>query len=239
MLEEGSPQHRKHGALLYCAAFAVFAVLLALRESTDYVHIYDVVPVMGRTIPYVVLTILLTIAYKLNGNQMKDIGWRWPHWNYSKPKVLGLIVLVALLILVVRIAVTIPTTLFVEYLGLPPRGTGQAGLLSGNLPLLLTLLPVMWLAVVSEEVLIRGFLMNALANMFGKTRKGWMFAIVLSSIVFGLGHFPQGPGGIIGATMGGLIYGMAYYFAGRTFWPAVGAHAVINTLGFIATFLNT
>ncbi len=88
MIEKNTNSLTKFGISLYGIAFLVFAFLLALRENTEYVHIYDFLPVMGRAIPYLTLTILLTIAYKLNGHQLKDIGCRLPGWRLSPFKIL-------------------------------------------------------------------------------------------------------------------------------------------------------
>ncbi|MCK0070294.1 CPBP family intramembrane glutamic endopeptidase [Kordiimonas laminariae] len=226
----------KENILLYGIALGIFAILLALRENTSYSHIYDVLPVMGRTLPYIVLTSLLVIAFKMNGHHVRNIGLRLPDWNVSKSKMVMLIIGAALLILIARFVTAIPVSLLMNHMDIPASRLGQTGQLSGNLPLLLMILPVMWMAVVSEELLIRGFLMNTLARVFGDTRKGWIYAIIGSAIIFGIGHFPQGIRGVIGAGVGGLVYGTAYYLVGRSLVPGIIAHAGVNTVGFIAAY---
>jgi membrane protease YdiL (CAAX protease family) len=238
MLRQHANAWHAHRVMLYCMAFGVFVALLTLRESAEYGHMYNFLPVMGRTTPFVILTILMATIYKLSGHHFKDIGLVWPRWHFSRRRTVVLIVMAAVLILTGRIASTIPSGFILELLNTPPRLSRPTDILEGNLPLLLSLLPIMWLAVISEEVLIRGLLMNAIANVFGQTRKGWVLAIVISAIAFGVGHFSHGLRGIIGSGIGGLVYGLGYYLVGRNLLPVIVAHAAVNTIAFVGAYFG-
>jgi membrane protease YdiL (CAAX protease family) len=235
-MTEKTKTQSSNSIALYGAAFLIFSALLALREIADYAHIYDFLPIMGRTTPYMILTLLLVFIYKLSGHSLRGIGWRLPTWKLSRPKVIMLIMGVTILIIVARLVLAVPVTFLFNYLEIKAWQAGQTVLLAGNLALLLTVLPVMVLAVISEELLVRGFIMNFIANKFGGTRKAWIYAIVVSSILFGIGHFPQGPRGMIGASVGGLVYATAYYLVGRSLVPGIIGHAIINTIGFFAAY---
>jgi membrane protease YdiL (CAAX protease family) len=238
VLKKNTHIWRDYSTALYCSAFILFAFLLALRESAVYGHIYDFLPIMGRTTPYVILTLLMTTIYKLSGYHLRDIGLGWPQEHFSQRKTIVMLVIAAALILFGRIVTTIPTGFILEQLNVPPTLSRPTDILKDNLPLLLSILPIMWLAVVSEEVLIRGLLMNALANAFGGKRQAWLLAIIVSSVIFGLGHFPNGLRGMIGSGIGGLVYGLGYYLTGRNLLPVIAAHAAGNTIAFVGAYFS-
>ena len=106
--------------------------------------------------------------------------------------------------------------------------------LPGNLPLLLTLLPVTWLiAAFGEEFFFRGFLMTAIAAVLGGSRAAWISAVVAQAVAFGLIHAYQGPEQAISIGIGGAVYGGAFLLARRNLWPLILAHGLNDTLGLI------
>ena len=80
--------------------------------------------------------------------------------------------------------------------------------------------------------------MNYLARVFGGTTKGWLFAVLISSIVFGLFHAGKGPVGMIGSGFGGLVYGLGYFLLRKNLWPVITAHCAGNTIGFVGAYFN-
>ena len=60
-------------------------------------------------------------------------------------------------------------------------------------------------------VLISGFvvglLLGGLRSILAETRAATVFAVVAQAAVFGFVHLYQGPAGIAGATISGLVYG--------------------------------
>ena len=107
----------------------------------------------------------------------------------------------------------------------------------GNLPLLLTILPLVWLiAAFSEEFFFRGFLLTRLAELFGETRWAWVAAVLLQAVAFGAIHAYQGPVGMILIGIGGLVYGAAFVLIGRNLWPLILAHGINDSLGFILLY---
>jgi len=225
------------GPTLYLLAFGVFAFLLALRESEAYGHIYDFLPVLGRTIPFFTLTILLVAVYNLRGGSLKDLGLHWPG-NKTIFNALIWIFLWAIAILAMRVLSAVLISPLLELLGPRPDTLSRTAPLVGNLTLLTSLLPVMWLVVIGEEVLFRGLLMNFLAHKLGGKTKSWVIAILISSVIFGLGHFWKGPQGMLSSGMAALVFGVGYYLSGRNLWPVIIAHCVGNTIGFVSIYLS-
>jgi len=90
-----------------------------------------------------------------------------------------------------------------------------------------------------EEVIYRGFYMKQIARLFGEQkRSSWVIGLVLSSIIFGLVHFHQGPGGMVGTALVGLVYGIFYLRSGRNLWVPIIAHGLTGTIRFILLYLS-
>ncbi|MGI2257091.1 CPBP family intramembrane glutamic endopeptidase [Candidatus Cardinium hertigii] len=90
-----------------------------------------------------------------------------------------------------------------------------------------------FLVCMTEEVLFRGCLQRALQN--GLTRYGvhnGLWAVILTSFLFGIVHFK---GGVIYmglATIAGFLYGYAYYKTGKVVC-AMTVHFAVNLLHFL------
>lgn len=65
-----------------------------------------------------------------------------------------------------------------------------------------------------------------------------MIGLVFTSIVFGLVHFYQGLGGILGVGFVGLVYGIVYLVSGRNLWVTIIAHSLTGTSYFIILYLS-
>ena len=83
------------------------------------------------------------------------------------------------------------------------------------------------------------FIMKQIARLFGEQkRSSWVIGLVLSSIGFGLAHFHQGPGGMLGNGFIGLVYGIFYLRSGRNLWVPIIAHGLTGTTRFILLYLS-
>lgn len=92
------------------------------------------------------------------------------------------------------------------------------------------MLAVVILAPVIEEFVFRGIIFATLEKF------GAGFAIVASSLVFGMAHIT--PGSFIFATGAGLVFGFVYYKT-RNLWVAVAIHFLNNLLAMIDTYQET
>jgi membrane protease YdiL (CAAX protease family) len=186
--------------------------------------------------PYFIFTLLLTSVYKLRGGSLSQLGLCWPDYpDKSKRQIITIIVLLALSIFALRIFFAVTDDLITH---LFPKNTPRENPLLNNLALLIGLLPLMWLVVIGEEVLFRGLLMNYLVTLFGNNIKAWIIAIIVSAIIFGLGHMGKGPGAAIGSGLGGLAYGIGYYYSRKNLWPVIVAHCAVNTIGFVGAYFG-
>jgi membrane protease YdiL (CAAX protease family) len=83
-------------------------------------------------------------------------------------------------------------------------------------------------AGVCEEVVFRGFLMQFLE---GQLHGGWRLdptaAWLLSSLIFGCGHFYQGAAGIARTALAGLMFGLLAIVSGNLLLPIV-LHVLVD-----------
>jgi len=83
---------------------------------------------------------------------------------------------------------------------------GNGGNKYDNISLWVTSL-MMLRAGVMEEVLYRGYIMERL----NKISNNWIIYLLVPSIIFGLLHYSQGIGGIIIATLSGVLFSLFYW----------------------------
>lgn len=102
-----------------------------------------------------------------------------------------------------------------------------ANLMSGGLPAIVT---TCVLAPVVEEMMFRGVFLRGFLHRYPP----WI-AIGLSSLIFGLAHVD--PGHALVASAMGVAFGWLYY-ATRSLWPSIIAHAVMNTGATVYTKLD-
>ena len=109
----------------------------------------------------------------------------------------------------------------------------------GSVSTLVATLALSWtFAAVGEELTFRILLMRGLAFALGDSRVAFGIALLLQAMIFGLIHAYQGPAGIAGATISGLVFGAVTLAARGSIWPAVLAHGCNNTIGLVQLYLG-
>lgn len=87
-----------------------------------------------------------------------------------------------------------------------------------------------------REELWRTAVMVGLLRILPSAWQGWkgrLLVLTVSSLVFGLGHLPQGPAGVLATTiLGFLLGGLTLYH--RSLWLAVLAHGFFDAASFAA-----
>lgn len=80
----------------------------------------------------------------------------------------------------------------------------------------------------AEEFVMRGYLIPRFEQLLGSS---WI-AVTVSTLLFAAYHAYQGPGGVIGATVFGLVYAIVFWRF-RRIWPIAIAHAIADFIGVI------
>ncbi len=190
----------------------------------------------ARLFPFSIQIFLLafsSLSLWLRGLSWRDVGLRrskaW--W-----KVALMAVLAALLIAIVVNLVTAP---FVQRFVSGSANNSRFANIRGNFVALLGWLAVAWtLAAFGEEMIFRGYLMNRLADLVGRTRTGWVISLFGSSLIFGLGHGYQGAAGIINTATIGLLLGTLYLVTKRNLWVNIICHGLIDSISLITLYFS-
>ena len=101
-----------------------------------------------------------------------------------------------------------------------------------------------WLLIVwtfvafGEEISYRGYLLTRAADVGARSKTAYWVAVLLVSMLFGIGHYYKGPAGMVDSGMAGLVLGTAYMLSGRKLWACILAHGFIDTFGVIALFFG-
>jgi membrane protease YdiL (CAAX protease family) len=100
--------------------------------------------------------------------------------------------------------------------------------------------PAFFLVGLFEEIAFRGLILYALLCSWGDKRFGVLKSVIISSLLFGLGHLATVmtgntlPGAIFQAsstTISGILYA-ALVLYGRSIWPAVIGHFLVDSIGY-------
>lgn len=109
----------------------------------------------------------------------------------------------------------------------------------GHWAVLLAWLAAVWTIVAfGEEMVFRGYLMNRISDLVGRTKAGWVSSLLGSALVFGLAHSYQGLAGLISTAELGLFLGILYLVNKRNLWMNIVCHGVIDTISLTALYLS-
>jgi len=86
----------------------------------------------------------------------------------------------------------------------------------------------------SEEFFFRGYLFERLGKLFGQSTLAIVTIIIVTTGLFGLAHFAQGPFGVVNALFTGATVAIIFALT-RNLWFVMSAHAAfdLTALGII------
>jgi membrane protease YdiL (CAAX protease family) len=109
--------------------------------------------------------------------------------------------------------------------------------LVGNFKLLLILVAASWVvAGLGEELVWRGYMLNRVADLFGRSVVGWMITLILVSAAFALAHSYQEVTGMVENFIAGLLLGGLYFASGRNLLVPIIAHGITDTVDFLIIY---
>ena len=113
------------------------------------------------------------------------------------------------------------------------------GAMKGNVWTALKGLALVWtFAAFGEEISYRRYLLGRTADLGERTMPAYWIALIAASVLFGFGHFYQGPAGVFTTACDGFVIGAAYLLSRRNLWVAVLAHGLVDTFGIVVLFLG-
>jgi membrane protease YdiL (CAAX protease family) len=191
---------------------------------------YNVFRVIPNEVP--ILVALCFLSLFLRERKMSAIGFKRPaSWRR--------ILLIALGAAVLRIVLGVVVEAITAQFLPPAKAPSEIQNIQGNPLEALKWLVIVWgFASFGEEIAYRGYLLNRAADTGKRSNAAYWTAVVLVSILFGVGHFYKGPAGMIDSGMAGLILGAAYLITGRNLWTSILAHGFIDTIGLAFVYFG-
>jgi membrane protease YdiL (CAAX protease family) len=179
------------------------------------------------------LLLLGWISLRVRGLRWRDVGLtRYRAW----PATIAIGVGLGLLAEGFQLLVTQP--ILSKLLGKQPD-LELFRMLTGNIKMTALFIALSWtLAAFGEEMVWRGYLMNRVADVGGRTPRAWVVSLVIVHIVFGTAHGYQGLTGLIEEGIGGLLLGLMYLGTGRNLCVPIIAHGLGDTIDMILIFLG-
>ncbi len=167
------------------------------------------------------LLVVLPIVFGFYGNEDLGLGWFRPGPGWL---VIGAAVLAALYLSYLLITLFAMVSAFRQGKPSPQKVSER----------LTPLVPVttrerrLWACTAltagfTEELLFRGFVFYALGALFPTLPA--IGVLLISTVLFGLGHLYQGPKGALQPMALGLVFGV-FYLAFGTIWPCVVLHVL-------------
>ncbi|HKD24024.1 MAG TPA: CPBP family intramembrane glutamic endopeptidase [Rhizomicrobium sp.] len=166
----------------------------------------------------------------------------WGALGLGRPKSWGLTILIALAAAIAVIGFDVfLTDPLAHLLGLREAKSAESalGLKRGDVASLAKALLIIWtFAAFGEEIVYRRYLIGRAADVGNGTAPAYWLALLVVSVLFGIGHFYQGSAGVFKTAVDGFIIGAAYLLARRNLWVAVLAHGFVDTIVFAAFALG-
>jgi len=169
---------------------------------------------------------------------LRRVGWRRIGLSRpaSWPATVGAAILAGLVYNALDIEVILP---LLRRLTGTPLDLTEIGSLKGNTGMLLLLTAVSWISgAFPEELLYRGYILNRLTDLFGRTAAGSAVSVALVSVAFGLAHHAQGVTGVFDNVLAGLFFAGLYLASGRNLWLPILAHGIVDTSSVILLYLG-
>jgi len=213
---------------------ALFALMLSVKWVADSVAL----PGAGSIAMWCGI-MLATGLMKGRGASWRELGLIVPGGRKEWLATFGLALLTVISVFVVMAFVIAPIT---AHFGLetPPDAADRFRFFLGKPVLFFAyLVAVVWFgAALGEELVMRGFVLNRLAEFFGLGKSGWSAAVLIHAAIFGALHAYQGVQGVITTGVVGMIIAVVYLLGKRRLMPVILGHGIIDTISLTAFYLS-
>jgi len=223
-----SPAPRRVQLVEVLVFLFILLPLMALSALIGRPDALDFVTVASATVVHdlALLSLVLYFVWR-NGEGFAALGWRAP--NVGREALIGLALFVPIFFGVAVLEQTL------RQLGMSaPDGPPSYLIPTSGAEYLLALV-LLTVVAVTEETIFRGYLLLRFRAITGSAA----VAVVLSVLLFAMGHGYQGSVGLIAVGTLGLAFALVYLWRGNLVAPIV-MHFVQNFIGmFIAPLFNT
>ncbi|MGI8898340.1 MAG: CPBP family intramembrane glutamic endopeptidase [Pyrinomonadaceae bacterium] len=180
--------------------------------------------------PFLPLSAILVLAWTWRSRTpWREIGYVWPR-SWIAALVVGITFGIAFKVLMKAIVMPL--------LGAPPINQAFHYLAGNRAALPAAIYAMIVVAGFGEETVFRGYLFERLGKLFGRGVWAKTLIVLLTSVVFGLGHYSlQGLPGVEQATIFGLVFGTIMAVTGRIAMLMV-AHAAFDLTALAMIYWN-
>jgi membrane protease YdiL (CAAX protease family) len=195
---------------------------------------HNVIHVVPNEVP--ILFVLGIVSIRLREGSFRAIGLAkfGPWW-----RTILIVLVTAVIVIAMGQFVTEPLT---KYLGLHQNAGAAAhalGTMKSDWWTAAKGLGLVWtFAAFGEEIGYRRYLLGRAADLGNNSIFAQWMALLAVSVLFGFGHYYQGPAGIFTTGCDGFMIGAAYLLSRRNLWVAVLAHGLIDTIGIALLFFG-
>lgn len=166
----------------------------------------------------------------------KATGWSWRKLGLARPVNWWTPVVASILLFIAIVLVSEFLRPFLMSFG-NELNIDHLLVINKNLPVLILALILVWVkGAILEELIFRAFLINALDIILGRNGYSVWVSVGISSLIFGLMHAWQGPGGIMFTAIIGLFFGITYILNGRRIWSIIFIHGIVDTISMISIY---
>jgi membrane protease YdiL (CAAX protease family) len=195
---------------------------------------HNVFHVLPNEVP--ILVVLGIVSIRLREGSWRAIGLGRPK---SWWRTIAIALAAAILVLAAGQFITEPLA---KAIGLHTNAGAAANALrglKGNAWNALKGLAIVWtFAAFGEEIGYRRYLLGRAADVGNRSPISYWLGLLVVSVLFGFGHYYQGPAGVFTTACDGLMIGAAYLLSGRSIWVAILTHGFIDTIGIGLLFFG-
>jgi CAAX protease family protein len=205
---------------LFLEILLVASVFLLIRGTMGTIK-------YSGQIAEVISLVLITYFLQRRNTSWKDLGFQLP-----KKKLIAILYFILCVVTIALVFNFIIQPLF-------PHGANdinQGDPISLNEMLFQLIIVGIGAAAIGEEMLMRGFVLNNLNEIFGKNFIGTAAAVLLQALLFAILH--SGVQGMISAGVIGLILGIFYIVSGRNLLVVMAAHSVPDIISIVSSYQN-
>jgi len=166
---------------------------------------------------------------------------KWQDVGLKKPEHFGRLLFITLIAVAILLPLSSLAIHIVETLTESTPNLEAFEQIRGNIVALAGGLVIAWIfGALVEELLLRGFLLNTLHELFSykncPQRLTWTVAVLVTSVITGIGHCYQGIVGMVGTGLIAVGFSAIYLMNRRNLWSCILAHGLYNTVAFILVY---
>jgi membrane protease YdiL (CAAX protease family) len=212
-------------------AIVLGAVGLAWVSSRWWIYPALSIPDYAPMIPRPIFGFLAAWGVvRWRGQYLRSLGLRWPD-SWTRALLVG-----AALYATDWVLSTYAVPVLAQWVH-PVRRPSFLAYIRGNEAGLATWVAIGWaVGGLCEETLFRGFLLDRIASLLGRTGAAIVCGIVAQALLFGALHLYAGTFAFLYAAVFGLAHGVFYVLAGRNLLPLILVHGVWDMTGIYTVY---